>query len=89
MVCPKCNSNTIRVLDIVHNKEKNETYRKRKCTKCGHIFFTKESQEERTAEFLDLWSCNHRGKTTKKNNKAFIEMYKRVSKASKEEKEND
>lgn len=60
MRCHKCNGET-RVIDSVHTAD-NENYRKRKCLKCGHIFYTCEYMVYANQEFMDEWHAAHRKK---------------------------
>lgn len=41
MVCPKCGGKVL-VIDTAGERN-NTVYRRRKCTVCGHSFFTKEA----------------------------------------------
>lgn len=59
MICTKCKSK-VRVIDIVHNEETNETYRLKKCTHCGYGFYTIEFEVEADKTFKDSWFANHR-----------------------------
>lgn len=55
MKCPNCNSeDTVKVVDSLSTDE-NEIYRKRKCTKCGHKFFTCEFEVEVNKRFKSEW----------------------------------
>lgn len=59
MNCPKCNGKII-VSDIVHNDDTQETYRKKKCIDCGHVFYTVEFITEETRQFRRDWIYHHR-----------------------------
>ena len=66
MNCPKCDD-TVLVIDTV-NLPSNEIYRKRKCSECGHIFYTAEFEVEHNQDFIDEWNANHRDtQSTRKN----------------------
>lgn len=54
MLCKYCKSNTI-VADSVDNKDTDETYKLRVCTKCGHGFFTVEFPVEIDHRFTEDW----------------------------------
>lgn len=60
MNCPKCKSTRLGVMDSVHNRDANETYRKRKCTECGKIFYTVEFEAAYDELFAKDWNSNHR-----------------------------
>lgn len=45
MNCPKCGGE-VKVLDNINNTEDNEIYRKRKCKKCGNVFYTVEFEAD-------------------------------------------
>lgn len=60
MKCPKCNGKC-RVTDTVQDRENNETLRERKCTECGHKFYTAETEVQRDEYFFFAWYANHRG----------------------------
>ena len=47
--CPKCQSIT-KVASTLHDKKTYDLIRRRKCTACGHAFYTRQSREE----MLDL-----------------------------------
>ena len=86
MKCPKCDGK-VRVIDYVHSRY-NEEYRKRKCTECGHIFYTCECVVEYDASFKEEWNLSHRTSYVKrrmerkmkckecKHKDALIERYK-------------
>ena len=59
MICPKCKSARLGVMDSVDDNDANETYRKRKCLECGNIFFTVEFEAE-VMSFIDNWNKYHR-----------------------------
>jgi hypothetical protein len=59
MICPKCGAKT-RVVDNSRNCIQLETYRKRVCNECGHIFFTAEIEVENTREFREEYAKGHR-----------------------------
>jgi len=59
MTCPRCNHKVV-VADSVHNPATNETYRKRKCTTCGHVFYTIEFEVDCDDTFKDIWKRNYR-----------------------------
>ena len=45
MNCPKCGGK-VSVLENFNNTEDNEIYRKRKCKKCGNVFYTVEFEAD-------------------------------------------
>lgn len=59
MKCPKCN-NEARAIDTVHNIEENETYRAKKCVKCGHVIYTVEYEVIQNQRFAEEWADAHR-----------------------------
>lgn len=59
MLCKYCKSNTI-VADSVNNKDTDETYKLRVCTKCGHGFFTVEFPVEIDARLKKDWAKHHK-----------------------------
>lgn len=59
MICPKCNAKVV-VTDSVNNPATNETYRKRKCLTCGHIFYTVEYEMEYDETLSKEWNVNYR-----------------------------
>lgn len=63
MTCPKCGGKT-KVVDVVHNLEDGETYRKRICESCSDKFFTVES-EIKYDEIREEWNEYLRGKEKK------------------------
>lgn len=58
MVCPKCEGEA-RVVDTVKTPE-NEVYRRRKCVKCDHGFYTVEFEADVTDKFRSEWTEHHR-----------------------------
>lgn len=58
MKCSKCNGD-IRVVDSVHTPD-NETIRKRKCKKCGYIFYTVEEEAPVTDELMEKYHKYYR-----------------------------
>lgn len=58
MKCPKCNGK-VQVVDCV-NTQYNEVYRKRKCTECGHVFYTCECMVYPDEEFKEEWNLSCR-----------------------------
>jgi transcriptional regulator NrdR family protein len=54
MICPRCGAK-VRVLDVVHNTEENEIYRKRKCEDCELVFYTTEYEIRSDARFRSDW----------------------------------
>lgn len=72
MNCPVCNGET-KVVDTRHTP-KNETYRKRKCKKCGDIFFTLEFDVFASDRVIEEWNKCERS---------------RLMRIKKEEKKND
>jgi transcriptional regulator NrdR family protein len=61
MMCPECGKKT-RVVDYVKNKKDCETYRKRKCGSCGHIFYTAEYEVDHNDSFHKKWTRYYRNK---------------------------
>lgn len=57
--CPKCGGGTI-VTDTVWNEQEQERYRRRKCTKCNHVFFTVEFEIVDNDRFRRDWNKCHR-----------------------------
>lgn len=53
MNCPKCNCKT-RVTDVAHT-DNNETYRRKRCSECGHVFFTIEFEADKDDAFWEDW----------------------------------
>lgn len=58
MTCPKCNGK-VSVTDSVHAFANTE-YRRKKCTECGHIFYTAEVEVENDDKFKRAWARYHR-----------------------------
>ena len=58
MKCPKCDCE-VRVVDTVKTPE-NEVYRRRKCVKCDHGFYTVEFEAEVNEQFKNEWKEHHR-----------------------------
>ena len=70
MKCPNCESGNIGVIDIVHTGiNDNETYRKKRCSKCGYTFYTVEYEIIRNPKFYHAWEANHRRSKKKKEAK--------------------
>lgn len=67
--CPECNGPTA-VNDVRHDSDM--TYRKRKCTSCGHVFFTIEFEAEDTEQFRKEW-----GKVSRKPSKPSMTVEER------------
>lgn len=59
MLCKFCKCNTI-VTDGVDNKDTDETYRLRVCSKCGHSFYTVEFPVEVDARLKKDWAKHHK-----------------------------
>ena len=59
MTCPKCNGKLI-MLDNSHNDELNETYRRKKCSDCGHVIHTTEFEVDWDETFKKEWSKYYR-----------------------------
>jgi transcriptional regulator NrdR family protein len=59
MKCPKCNGK-VRAVDSVHVEPRNEIYRKRKCTVCGHIFYTIEFEVDHDNALKRDWAKYYR-----------------------------
>ena len=59
MICPKCGCEA-RAIDTVHNHQENETYRAKKCVKCGHIIYTVEYEVIQNQRFAEDWADAHR-----------------------------
>ena len=60
MKCPKCEGKA-QCIDTVQTRD-NETYRKRKCLDCGHVFYTCEYMVFPNEEFMNEWRSAHRQK---------------------------
>lgn len=63
MLCPAC-SNKLKVVETVRNDE--EVYRRKRCTVCGKLVFTRELEVEPDNEYRYNWSIcdyNNRNKT--------------------------
>lgn len=54
MKCPKC-AGDVRVRYATYTEE-NETYRRKQCVSCGHVFYTMEFEIENTPAFQKEWS---------------------------------
>lgn len=52
MTCPVCKGK-IRVTDVTHTSD-NETYRQKRCVKCGHTFYTVEFEVEDDKTLRDI-----------------------------------
>ncbi len=59
MDCPICN-NKSDVIDSVKNPIQKETYRKRKCKKCGNIFYSVEFEAIYDKRLASDWLLHHR-----------------------------
>ena len=59
MICPKCAGPT-RVTDGFRVEKDNEHYRERKCTSCGHKFWTVEYEVEFNDSIRLKRGLNHR-----------------------------
>ena len=57
MTCPVCGG-SVTAVDTAHTCE--ETYRRRKCKECGHIFFTTESELKTSARDFRYHSVKRR-----------------------------
>ena len=54
MTCPKCGSDTFVTYSIADG---DSVYRKRKCKKCSHVFYTTEAVAEKSHyKYKILWS---------------------------------
>lgn len=62
MHCPKCENLKTHIADTVYNEVDDEFYRKRKCPRCKHIFYTVEFIVEENDEFRKQWNKHYRGK---------------------------
>lgn len=58
MKCPKCEGKA-QCVDTVQTKD-NETYRKRVCLECDHVFYTCEYMVFPNEEFMKEWRSAHR-----------------------------
>ena len=58
MKCPECEGE-VRVVDTVKTPQ-NEVYRRRKCVKCDHAFYTVEFEADVTDRFKAEWIEHHR-----------------------------
>lgn len=59
MECPKCGGKTY-VCDNAYNPRDKEPLRKRRCEKCGHVFFTVEFEAVHNKRFMRDWFLYHR-----------------------------
>lgn len=59
MNCPKCDAKT-KVIDNVFDADRNEMYRYRLCSGCGHKYYTIETVVVVTGKFIDQWNKHHR-----------------------------
>ncbi len=60
MLCPKCNSHNVNVVDVVKIEQLNEIYRKRKCHDCNYMFYTIEFEVEYDEQLRHDWNKNRR-----------------------------
>lgn len=51
----------MKVKDVVHTLD-NETYRKRKCSKCGYVLYTVEFEVECDENVTKIWCKNYRNR---------------------------
>ena len=58
MTCPKCKGETVIVNTV--NVSWNEVYRRRKCLKCEHQFFTAEFEVEPNKRFKKEWNLYYK-----------------------------
>ena len=65
MNCEKCGSKDVKVLDVVHNNDAYEIYRKKQCKNCGRMFYTMEFEVEDDAVFMESWYEHYRKKPKK------------------------
>lgn len=57
MICPEC-SGKLNVVDTVRDTE--EVYRRRKCSVCGRLVYTRESEVYPNAVYRSNWAtCVH------------------------------
>jgi transcriptional regulator NrdR family protein len=64
MVCPDC-SGKLTVVDTV--RDEDDVYRRRKCTVCGRLVFTLESEVEPNAAYRSNWlNCEYNSRRSKK-----------------------
>lgn len=54
MRCPKCNQDAVKTVDSV-NVSWNETYRRKKCKNCNHVFYTAEFEVVANKRFKKEW----------------------------------
>lgn len=59
MKCPKCGGDS-KVKDGVQVDDTNQRLRQRKCLKCDHTFYTRESVIIENIAFKYIWRANHR-----------------------------
>lgn len=80
MKCSKCNGKTY-VKDSVLTKD-NEIYRRRKCSECGHMFYTAEYPVFPNDDFMKEWnsSSRHHKKTNRVNNRWTLDTKKKFLK---------
>lgn len=60
-MCPKCGS-VADTIDSVFNPKHKELYRKRRCSKCGHVFFTVEFEAVHNKRFMRDWFIFHKSR---------------------------
>lgn len=64
MLCPAC-SNKLKVVETVRNDE--EVYRRKRCTVCGKLVFTLESEVEPDSAYRNNWLvCDHNNRMKNK-----------------------
>ena len=64
MLCPAC-SNKLKVVETVRNDE--EVYRRKRCTVCGKLVFTLESEVEPDSDYRNNWLiCDHNNRIKSK-----------------------
>ena len=71
ILCPKCGGKKTHIFDNAFNPETNESYRKRRCTECSHVFFTVEFEVEATDPLkADFWKHHRLTAVREQKNKA-------------------
>ena len=59
MRCSECKGE-LKAIDTVHNSDGDETYRAKKCLKCGRITYTVEYEVIQNQRFAEDWADAHR-----------------------------
>lgn len=68
MLCPKCKSPNVKVVDVLHRGD-TEIYRRKKCLECQCSFRSAEIRDDGSVEFKRKYSEAFRAKYGKKRRK--------------------